>query len=84
MKTVRAINTGRSSIRPKKQSLHQRQKASTSKDGPESLINQSDDSSEESGGAVADSQPGNSVQGKMPKTRTVQGITILCRYHKVS
>ena len=77
MKTVRAINTGRSSTRPKKQTSHQRQKASTSNNGPESLVNQSDDSSEESGGAVADSRPGSSVQGKLPKTRTVQGIKIL-------
>ena len=76
MKTVRAINTGRSSTRPKKQSAHQRQKASTSNDGPESLVNQSDDLSEESVGAVADSRPGSSVQGKLPKTRTVRGITI--------
>lgn len=77
MKTVRAINTGRSSIRPKKQSSHQRQKASTTNNGPESLVNQSDDSSGESGGTMADSRSGSSVQGKLPKTRTVQGITIL-------
>lgn len=62
MKTVRAINTGRSSTRPKKQSSHQRQKASTTNNGPKSLVNQSDDSSEESGGTMADSRPGSSVQ----------------------
>ena len=76
MKTVRAINTGRSSTRPKKQSSHQRQKASTTNNGPESLVNQLDDSSEESGGTMADSRPGSSVQGNSLSTSLSISVTL--------
>lgn len=65
MKTVRAINTSRSSIRPKKLGSRQYQNARSSKDGAGSLVDPSgdlDDLSEESGSAVANSQTESSVQ----------------------
>ena len=84
MKTVRAINTSRSSIRPKKLGSRQYQNARSSKDGAGSLVDPSgdlDDLSEESGSAVANSQTESSVQGKRLSFCPIRKMRILNEVH---